>query len=253
VSLPDETQGPSGPSGAAFERKQEVAAPFQRFRKCLQEDIRPTMPDHIVNFVRFLDTGTTNRIEQGGLLTKVDDGVVIEEMERGADQGVLEMLAAVARGEDYNHRRGDRGILKLTPVATGEKDRNHLGKDQDDLELMARVTKGEEQSRRCPKDDQASVGSGSTMDLNTMYKTKERKVQPIHDSTVVPHKVEGREDWRERAGVRYQPNKDQTWRQFGSLIKDRTAPFPKGLRVTEERFKEMKIAEWLWPREVEML
>jgi hypothetical protein len=61
-------------------------------------------------------------------------------------------------------------------VATREKDRNHLGKDQDDLELMARVTKGEEQSRRCLKDNQASVGSRSTIDLNTMYKTKERKV-----------------------------------------------------------------------------
>jgi hypothetical protein len=73
VSLLDKTQGPSGPSGAAFERKQEVAAPFQRFWKCLQEDIRLTMPDYIVNFVRFLDTGTTNCIEQGGLLTKVDN------------------------------------------------------------------------------------------------------------------------------------------------------------------------------------
>jgi hypothetical protein len=37
------------------------------------------------------------------------------------------------------------------------------------------------------------------------------------------------------------------------LIRDQTALFPRGLQVTEERFKEMKIAEWLWPREVEML
>jgi hypothetical protein len=43
------------------------------------------MPDHIVNFVKFLDTGTTDRVEQGGLLTKVDDGVVVEEIKRGVD------------------------------------------------------------------------------------------------------------------------------------------------------------------------
>jgi hypothetical protein len=189
------------------------------------------MPDHIVNFARFQDTGTTDRVERGGLLTKVDDGVVIEEIERRMDRGILELLAAVARGEDHNHRKRDRGVL----------------------ELMAVVTEGEEQGRRCPKDDQAQVGSRPTIDLNTMYKTKEKKVQPVHNSTVVPHKVEGRKDWRERAKVRHQPNEDQSWRQFGLLIRDRTAPFPRGLRVTEERFKEMKIAEWLWPREVEML
>jgi hypothetical protein len=29
------------------------------------------------------------------------------------------------------------------------------------------------------------------MDLNTMHKTKDKKVQLVHNSTVVPHKVEG--------------------------------------------------------------
>jgi hypothetical protein len=32
---------------------------------------------------------------------------------------------------------------------------------------------------------------GVTMDLNTMHKTKDKKVQLVHDLTVVPHKVEG--------------------------------------------------------------
>jgi hypothetical protein len=43
------------------------------------------MPNYIINFVRFLDTGTTNHIEQEGLLTKVNNRVVIKEIERGAD------------------------------------------------------------------------------------------------------------------------------------------------------------------------
>ena len=94
---------------------------------------------------------------------------------------------------------------------------------------------------------------GPILDLNTMYKTKEKKVQPIHNSSVTPHKVEGRDDWQDRAGMRQPPNPDQTWRQFPHLIRDRTAPFPRGLRVTEERFEQMKIADWLWPKEVEML
>jgi hypothetical protein len=59
---------------------------------------------------------------------------------------------------------------------------------------MAVVTKGEEQGCWCPKDDQAQVGSRPTIDLNTMYKMKEKKVQLVHNSTVVPYKVEGRKD-----------------------------------------------------------
>jgi hypothetical protein len=221
VNWPDKTQGPSGPSGAGSKRKQGLAAPFQRLQKWLQEDIRPTMPDHIINFARFQDTGTTDCVERGGLLTKVNNRVVIEEIERRIDQSILELLAAVARGKDHNHRKRDQGVL----------------------ELMAVITKGEEQGRWCLKDNQAQVGSRPTIDLNTMYKTKEKKVQPVHNSTVVPHKVEGRKDWRERAKVRHQPNKDQSWRQFGLLIRDQTAPFPRGLQVTKERFKEMKIAK----------
>jgi hypothetical protein len=50
---------------------------------------------------------------------------------------------------------------------------------------------------------------GVTIDLNTMHKTKDKKVQPVHDSTVVPHKVEGRGNWQEHAAARHPPNKDQ--------------------------------------------
>jgi hypothetical protein len=139
------------------------------------------MPDYIVNFARFQDTGTTNRVEQGGLLTKVNNRVVIKEIKRRIDQGILELLAAVARGEDHNHQKQDQGVL----------------------ELMAVVTEGEEQGCWCLKDDQAQAGSRPTIDLNTMYKTKEKKVQLVHNLTVVPYKVEGWKDWRERAKVRH--------------------------------------------------
>jgi hypothetical protein len=43
------------------------------------------MPNYIINFVRFLDIGTTNHIEQGGLLTKVNNRVVIKEIKRRVD------------------------------------------------------------------------------------------------------------------------------------------------------------------------
>jgi transposase InsO family protein len=185
------------------------------------------MPGHQVNFIRFQDTGMARPIEKGGLLNRQEDGAVIEEVERGLDPDVLELLQAVAKRDDCGCRpRQNRTFEGYTP----------------------RVDYDENQD---PKGDRPP--EGVTMELNTMHKTKDKKVQPVHDSTVVPHKVEGRNDWRERAAARHPPNEDQSWRQFSTLIRDRTAPFPKGLRVTEERFKDMKIAGWLWPREVDML
>ena len=120
------------------------------------------------------------------------------------------------------------------------------------LEILDQVAYQSRRGRRDPKGP-GDPPLGPILDLNTMYKTKAKKVQPVHDSSVTPHKVEGRNDWQDRAETRQPPNPDQSWRQFPQLIKDRTAPFPRGLRVTEERFAQMKIADWLWPREVEML
>jgi hypothetical protein len=166
-------------------------------------------------------------IEKGGLLNRQEDGAVIEEVERGLDPDVLELLQAVAKGDDCGCRPRQNRTFE------GHERRADYDGNQD------------------PKVDRPP--EGATMELNTMHKTKDKKVQPVHDSTVVPHRVEGRNDWRERAAARHPPNEDQSWRQFSTLIRDRTAPFPKGLRVTEERFKDMKIADWLWPREADML
>jgi hypothetical protein len=160
-------------------------------------------------------------------MARHEDGVVIKEVERGLDLDILDLLQAVAKGDDCGCRQGQgRYPAKQWPT-------DSAGENKD---LMA---------DRPPE--------GVTMDLNTMHKTKDKKVQPVHDLTVVPHKVEGRGDWWERAAARHPPDEDQLWRQFGTLIRDRTAPFPRGLWVTEERFNDMKIADWLWPQEVEML
>jgi hypothetical protein len=86
-----------------------------------------------------------------------------------------------------------------------------------------------------------------------MHKTKDKKVQPVSKSDFTPHAVEGRMDWQVRAAERQKPNTDQSWRSFQRYIGDRTAPFPVGTRVTNERLEKMKIAEWLWPREKLML
>jgi hypothetical protein len=69
-----------------------TTTPFQNLRQWLSEDIRPTMPKHQVNFVRFQDTGMARPIEKGGLLNRQEDGAVIEEVERGLNLDVLELL-----------------------------------------------------------------------------------------------------------------------------------------------------------------
>jgi hypothetical protein len=76
-----------------------------------------------------------------------------------------------------------------------------------------------------------------------MHKTKDKKIQPVSDSSVTPHAVEGRADWQERARSRQTPNSDQSWRQFQQNIKDRTATFPVGSRVTEEQQAKIKVAD----------
>ncbi|KAF1944981.1 hypothetical protein EJ02DRAFT_339632 [Clathrospora elynae] len=95
--------------------------------------------------------------------------------------------------------------------------------------------------------------NGRYLQVNTMYKSKDKKVQPVADSSVRPDAVKGRPDWKERAQERQPPNPDQSWRQFPDYVSDWTASFPKGQRITEERLAEMKIAAWLLPREKDML
>ncbi|KAF1828249.1 hypothetical protein BDW02DRAFT_512796, partial [Decorospora gaudefroyi] len=89
--------------------------------------------------------------------------------------------------------------------------------------------------------EKTSTRTEVAFELATMYKSKDKKVQPVANSLVRPHAVEGRLDWQERARERQPPNPDQSWRKFPHLIGDRTAPFPRGSRITTERLKEMKI------------
>ena len=50
--------------------------------------------------------------------------------------------------------------------------------------------------------------------VSTMYKTKDKKVLPVHGSDSKPHAVEGRMDWKDRARLRQPANPNQSWRQF---------------------------------------
>jgi hypothetical protein len=79
--------------------------------------------------------------------------------------------------------------------------------------------------------------------VSTMYKTKEKKVLPVHGSNSKPHAVEGRMDWKDRARSRQPANPNQSWRNFRGLIIDRTANFLLGSQVTTEQLERIKIAE----------
>jgi hypothetical protein len=63
------------------------------------------MPGHQVNFIRFQDTGTARPTERGGLLARQENGVIVEEVERGLDLDVLDLLQSVAKGDDCGCRQ----------------------------------------------------------------------------------------------------------------------------------------------------
>jgi hypothetical protein len=108
------------------------------------------MLGHQVNFVCFQDTGTARPTKKGGLLARHEDGVVIKEVERGLDLDILDLLQAVAKGDDCSCWQGQgRCSAKQWPI-------NSAGENKD---LMV---------------DQ--LLEGMTMDLNTMHKTKDKKV-----------------------------------------------------------------------------
>jgi hypothetical protein len=191
------------------------ATPFSSLCEEIEEDLL-AIPDK-ANYVHYSHQGTIGRTQDGGLVIEDDEGILVIAAEPDMDEEINEILRDLAylnRAEQQQLRRADKMW-------------NDVGR---------KVKKG-----------------GVNFELATMYKTKDKKVLPVHDSSVIPHAVEGRLDWQERARTRQPPNTDQSWRQFQRFIEDRTAPFLKGTRVTPERLQKMKIAEWLWPREKEML
>jgi hypothetical protein len=66
------------------------------------------MPGHQVNFIHFQDTGTARLTKRGGLLARQENSVIVEEVERGLDLDVLDLLQSVAKGDncDYQQEQG---------------------------------------------------------------------------------------------------------------------------------------------------
>jgi hypothetical protein len=180
----------------------------------LKEDLLPCPSKG--QFIQY-NHGTIGHRKEGGLIIHDEEGILIIEADTDMDKEIEEVLQELA----HTHQR-------VPPRRTPE--------DQAWLAISQRATQG-------------AIG----LELNTMHKTKDKKVLPVSDSLHAPHPVEGRQDWRERAQARQPANSDQSWRQFPDSIEDRTAPFPRGTRVTKERLAKMKVADWLWPREIDML
>jgi hypothetical protein len=98
-------------------------------------------------------------------MARHEDGVVIKEVERGLDLDILDLLQAVVKGDDCGCWQGQgRYPAKQWPT-------DSAGENKDPMADW--------------------LLEGVTMDLNTMHKTKDKKVQLVHDLIVVPHKVEG--------------------------------------------------------------
>jgi hypothetical protein len=188
---------------------------FSSLRQALEEDLLPIpVPG---KFIRYEDLGTIGHNGAGGLVIQDEDGLLVIDTGPGMDEDIKEILHELAS----THRADAQKFVQ---------------EEQAWSEIEAR----------------ASLG-GIGLEVSTMHKAKDKKVQPVSNSAFTPHAVEGRTDWKKRAQERRPPNTDQSWRQFQRYIGARTAPFPVGSRVTSERLEKMKIAEWLWPRERLML
>jgi hypothetical protein len=216
------TRGPIGIWAASWQLSMELREPgklterppYADLINDIEED-RRFIPTKDF-FCHFSKHGTIGRSMDGGLIVEDDGGIVVYEIDPVHGEEVEEMLRDLTmkhRAEEITYRK----------------------------------------RRRFWDHVQRKTRDGVLFQVNTMYKSKDKKVLPVADSSVRPDAVEGRSDWKERAQQRQPPNPDQSWRKFPNHITDRTAGFPKGQRVTKERLVEMKIAEWLLPREREML
>ena len=86
-----------------------------------------------------------------------------------------------------------------------------------------------------------------TIDVNTAYKKKAQKVQPVDANDGTGDGPGGRRDWYKRSRVRDTPQ-EHTGKYKEHLL-PRIASFPRGSRLTPERLASLDCGKWLWPEE----
>jgi hypothetical protein len=86
-----------------------------------------------------------------------------------------------------------------------------------------------------------------TIDVNTAYKKKAQKVQPVDANDGTGDGPGGRRDWYKRSRARDTPQ-EHTGKYKEHLLL-RIASFPRGSRLTPERLASLDCGKWLWPEE----
>jgi hypothetical protein len=166
-------------------------------------------------FIHYSHRGTIGRNTDGGIVVQDDGGLLVLDA-LGCDEEVDEILRSLAvqmKSEEHTVRRAEAFWKKQAKVAERE---------------------------------------GIGFEVATMYKTKDKKVQPVHNSDVRPQGIEGRSDWKERALKARSPT-DKGEQPFDQYFLPRWARWPRGQRLTKERLAEMKFGPELLPKEREML
>jgi hypothetical protein len=214
----DEKRGPRAWRAAADEAVSEEdvdkAPPFAALSRDIEED-RLILPTSS-QFIHYSYQGTIGKAVDGGLVIQDDDGLLVIDA-RDCDEEIDELLRDLAmkmKAEEISVRRAERFWKRQARAAR----------------------------------------SGSlTFQVNTMYKRKDKKVNPVDSSSIIPDPIGGRADWKERAKAKQRRNSDSEEREFSKYLIDRYWKEPRGTRLTPERIDEMKISPELWPRERQML
>ena len=86
-----------------------------------------------------------------------------------------------------------------------------------------------------------------TVEINTLYKRKDKKVRPVNANDGTGEGPGGRRDWYERSKARDTPQPQEG--KYKEYLLPRIASFPRGSRLTPERLASLDCGKWLWPDE----
>jgi hypothetical protein len=188
-------------------------------------------------------------VNENGQLISKSKPFDLQQTERGNDWVFTESLSRTYRNVDDEMLREDLF-----------NEARHDRKRPLNLSKNVQRNRGFELNKRKPTLEETFVDNAGprprldAVRVNTAYKRKADKVQPVDTDKSDGTKPGGFQDWRERAEVRERTaGVGDTEYKFWEWIHPRLAKFPRGQRLTERRREELVIGPDLTTLEKEVL